>query len=190
MSSPIIAIVAPGAMGAAVARVLADSGCTVLTNVDDRTAKTVKRAEEAGMKHASYEEIVDTAEWVLSILPPVDAYSVAEKVVSAAKSRTQKREFFGYVDCNAISPKEVGRIAELCSSASIPFVDAAIIGGPPNKDYTPKFYASGTDPVILNRFFELSEHGLKISLLDGGVGSASALKMSYAVSTVKSGNED
>jgi hypothetical protein len=69
------------------------------------------------------------------------------------------------------------------SSPAIGFVDSGIIGGPPKDAYNPTFYASADDNIVLEGFGGLDKYGLKTSLLKdgGGVGDASALKMSYAV---------
>jgi len=55
--TPVVAVIAPGAMGAAVGRRLTDHGLKVLTSLKGRSAETVKRAEAARMVPASDEEI-------------------------------------------------------------------------------------------------------------------------------------
>jgi hypothetical protein len=58
------------------------------------------------------------------------------------------------------------------------FVDGGIIGGPPRAGYDgPAFYVSGADANLVEA---LAPFGLKIVALDGPIGAASALKMSYA----------
>src|SRR5262249_47765149 len=55
---------------------------------------------------------------------------------------------------------------------------AGIVGGPPRAGYDgPVFYASGD---AAQRFAVLDRYGLKVRVLDGPVGAASAVKMSYA----------
>ena len=59
-----------------------------------------------------------------------------------------------------------------------PFVDAGIIGGPPKPGGAgPVFYLSGEKA---GEVAALEEFGLACKVLDGPVGAASALKMSYA----------
>ncbi|KAJ7647567.1 hypothetical protein FB45DRAFT_987278 [Roridomyces roridus] len=179
-----IAIISPGAMGAAVGRVLVRSGCKVFTNLEGRSDSTRKRAHEAGMQHASYKEIGATSDFVLSILPPSDAFTLAQKVIqeTSGSTRVPGSPPLIFVDCNAVNPVTVHRIADLFADSPLQFLDASIIGGPPKDDYTPTFYASG-NATLLDRFVALSKYGLKISALTGegaGVGDASALKMSYA----------
>jgi 3-hydroxyisobutyrate dehydrogenase-like beta-hydroxyacid dehydrogenase len=91
-----------------------------------------------------------------------------------------------FVDCNAVNPATVNRIAALFEGSPSRFIDAAIIGGPPDDVYTPTLYASASDDFLLDRFVTFgTKYGLKVSALKGegaGIGDASALKMSYAVS--------
>ncbi|KAJ7188539.1 6-phosphogluconate dehydrogenase C-terminal domain-like protein [Mycena filopes] len=167
-------------MGSGVARVLTRNGVKVLTNLDGRSEETKTRAREAGMQDASFKEICATSGFILSILPPSDAFALAEKFLQESKGATRLPVF---VDCNAVNPATVRRIAALFASSPFAFVDAAIIGGPPHDNYNPTFYASADDDTLLDRFVELSQFGLKISALKGegaGIGDASALKMSYA----------
>ena len=53
----VIAVIAPGAMGAAVGKRLADHGVKVLTSLAGRSASTIARAGEAGMIGASDEAV-------------------------------------------------------------------------------------------------------------------------------------
>ncbi|KAK1225279.1 hypothetical protein PQX77_011798 [Marasmius sp. AFHP31] len=180
-----VAVITAGAMGSAVGRKLVQHGCKVLTNLDGRTEASRRRAEECGMQEATYAQIHKEADYLLSILPPSHAFSFAESFLqrSAAEGLDRKKESsLVFVDCNAVNPATVKRIGDLFGPKSIPFVDAGIIGGPPTDKYDPTFYASATDKEALERFGSLSQYGLKISLIKegGGIGDASALKMSYA----------
>lgn len=139
------------------------------------------------MQDASFKEIGATCDWVLSILPPSDAFALAEKFLqeSAASTRLAGTPAPVFVDCNAVNPATVHRIAGLFADSPSKFIDAGIIGGPPHDDYAPTFYASSSEDSLLDSFVGLSKYGLKISALKGegaGIGDASALKMSYAVS--------
>jgi putative dehydrogenase len=50
--TPVVAVIAPGMMGAAVGRRLTDHSVKVLTSLKGRSAETVKRAQAAGMVDA------------------------------------------------------------------------------------------------------------------------------------------
>jgi putative dehydrogenase len=185
MMTPVVAVIAPGAMGAAVARRLADHEVKVLTSLEGRSESTAARARDAGMVTASDEEIA-SADFILSILPPGDALSLAERFAQALKASNAKPV---YVDCNAINPATVARVAAAIASTGCPFVDCGIIGGPPapipleradqaRVEVTgPRFYASGKAAF---HFITLRQYALDVRVLDGPLSAASALKMSYA----------
>ncbi len=180
---PVVAVIAPGAMGAAVGKRLAGHGVKVLTSLEGRSSSTIARAREAGMNAASNEEIA-AADFILSILPPSDALSLAESFAPALTASNAKPV---YVDCNAINPATVTRVAAVIAPTGCAFVDAGIIGPPPPADARPltaegspaepRFYASGE---AAPRFAGLRQYGLDIRVLDGPLAAASALKMSYA----------
>jgi 3-hydroxyisobutyrate dehydrogenase-like beta-hydroxyacid dehydrogenase len=161
-------------MGAAVGRRLADNGLKVLTSLTGRSAETVQRARDAGMQAASDEEIA-ASDFLLSILPPGDAVSLAQRFVPALTASNAKPV---YVDCNAVSPPTLERVAATIAPTGSPVVDAGIIGSPPRPgDAGPRFYASGPHAP---RFAALKQYGLDIRVLGGPMTAASALKMSYA----------
>jgi len=172
--SPVVAVIAPGMMGAAVGKRLVDNGLKVLTSLGGRSQETLARAKAAGLAGASDEEIA-SSDFILSILPPGDAVSLAERLIPALKASNSKPV---YVDCNAINPATVDRVAAAIAPTDCAFVDAGIIGSPPKPgDAGPRFYASGP---AAPRFATLRDYGLDIRLLDGAMSAASALKMSYA----------
>ncbi|CAL1708324.1 unnamed protein product [Somion occarium] len=179
-------------MGSAVAKRLTTAGLTVLTNLDGRSPASRARAHDAGMQDVPLSDIPLKANWVLSILPPSDALSFAQKFRDAYYSHlgntarpTSTSHQVAFADCNAVNPQTVKRISHTFVNTPIKFIDAGIIGGPPNDDYDPVIYASADaqDTAVLDAFERLSKYGLKVSPLRGegaGIGDASALKMSYA----------
>jgi len=172
--SPVVAVIAPGAMGAAVGKRLADSGLKVLTALKGRSAETQARAKSAGISDASDEEIA-RSDFILSILPPGDALSLAQHFVPVLTASNAKPV---YVDCNAINPNTVEKVAAAIAPTGSAFVDSGIIGQPPKPgDAGPRFYASGP---AAQRFASLRDYGLDIRVLNGAMSAASALKMSYA----------
>jgi len=172
--TPVVAVIAPGMMGAGVGKRLADKGLKVLTSLKGRSQETVARAKQCGISDASDNEIA-AADFILSILPPGDALALAERFAPALKASNAKPV---YVDCNAINPKTVERVAAAIAPTECPFVDAGIIGSPPKPgDAGPRLYASGP---AAHRFATLRDYGLDIRVLGGPLSSASALKMSYA----------
>jgi 3-hydroxyisobutyrate dehydrogenase-like beta-hydroxyacid dehydrogenase len=169
-----IAVLAPGAMGSAVARRLNDHGARVLTQLASRSQATVERAAAAGMIAASDPEIA-AADIILSIVPPGEAVALAERLAGVIADSPKKPVF---VDCNAVNVATVERIAGIIAPAGAPFVDAGIIGPPPRPDTKGTvFYVSGASA---GKVADLGNLGLDLRVIDGPVGAASALKMSYA----------
>ncbi len=121
------AIVAAGAMGAAVARRLTENGARVLTLLDGRSAASLRRAGDAGMIGADDDQVV-RAEIILSIVPPAQALALAERLAPALTLSPRKPI---YVDCNAIDVQTVKRAADIIAPSGAPFADGAIIGAPP-----------------------------------------------------------
>ena len=138
--SKTIAILAPGAMGSAVARRLSEHGAQVLTSLKGRSEATRKRAADAGMIGAE-DDAIAGADIILSIVPPGEAVALAERLAGLIVRREKKPVV---VDCNAVNVDTVMRIEEIIGSAQAPFVDAGIIGFPPQPGgKSPAFYMSG-----------------------------------------------
>ncbi|HXQ40530.1 MAG TPA: DUF1932 domain-containing protein [Candidatus Udaeobacter sp.] len=171
---PVIAVVAPGNMGAAVGQRLVERGARVITPLQGRSTATVARARAARLEPIEESALAET-DFVLSIVPPGAAAALAERL-SRVLAQAKRKPI--YIDCNAVSPETVTGIAAVIARTGTPFVDAGIIGGPPKPNTSgPRFYASGP---AKGAFAELRAFGLDIVALDGPVGAASALKMSYA----------
>lgn len=171
---PVVAIIAPGSMGSAVARRLVDNGLEVLTTLAGRSATTRERAVAAAMRDVPPRELM-RADLLLSIVPPGVALALAEQISGWPEPGAHRPLF---IDCNAVSPAMVQEVAARVQSAGFEFVDAGIIGAPPQPGSVgPNIYASGAQAPRLE---VLSAFGLRIRLLDAPLGAASALKMSYA----------
>jgi L-threonate 2-dehydrogenase len=184
MTAPVVAVIAAGMMGAGVGRRLADHGAKVLTSLTGRGEATADRASEARMLAASDSEIA-SADFILSIVPPGEALSLAERFAPALTASNTKPV---YVDCNAINPATLERVAAAIASTGCPFVDCGIIGPPPPRISPshrpaevnlsgPRLYASGP---AADQFADLRKFGLDVRVLQGSPHAASALKMSYA----------
>lgn len=172
--SPIVAVVAQGAMGAGVGQRLAEQGAQVITSLTGRSGASAERARAAGMKVVTDDKLAD-ADFFLSIVPPADALALASRLAPVfAKARHKPV----YVDCNAINTATMAAVADTLSAAGVTVVDAGIVGGPPKPGVkSPIFFASG---AAAGRFMELARNGLDIRVLDAPIGAASAVKMSYA----------
>jgi 3-hydroxyisobutyrate dehydrogenase-like beta-hydroxyacid dehydrogenase len=116
------------------------------------------------------------ADFLLSIVPPGDAIALAERMAPLLADAAATKPVF--VDCNAVSPETVARIAAIVAPTGAAFVDGGIIGAPPQPGVKgPVLYVSGE---AASRVLALGAHGLDVRVVAGGIGAASALKMSYA----------
>ena len=173
-ATPTVAIVAPGNMGAGIGRRLAENKVTVLTSLAGRGEESAKRAREAGMQPVEDRALAE-ADFLLSIIPPGDALGLARRLAPVLTAANTKPV---YVECNAVSPPTVLKVAQEIATTGCPFVGAGIIGPPPKPGSTnTKIYASGSAAAD---FAGLNDYGLIVRMLDGPVTAASALKMSYA----------
>ncbi len=77
--TPTVAIIAPGNMGAAVAKRLTEHKVTVLTSLAGRSEASAKRAREAGMQAVDDRALAE-ADFLLSIVPPGDALALAQRL--------------------------------------------------------------------------------------------------------------
>ncbi|MGE5271023.1 MAG: DUF1932 domain-containing protein, partial [Thiohalocapsa sp.] len=170
-----VAIMAQGTMGAGVGKRLSESGAAVRTLLAGRSADSARRAREAGMQAMADERaLLDGADFFLSILPPDQAEALAARLAPALTALAKKPV---YVDCNAVSPQTAARIAATVAPTGAAFVDGGIIGGPPRPSYSPAIYASGP---AAGETAVLRDWGIDWRVIDGPVGAASGLKMSYA----------
>ena len=171
MTIATVGLLHPGAMGAAVGRVLTRSGRTVLWASDGRSADSAARAEHAGLQDAgTAAALAARSDLVLSICPPHGALDTARAI----------GRFDGiYVDANAVSPATAAQIRAVVQGAGGRYVDGGIIGPPPEGgDDATRLYLSGPDAPAVAAVFAAS--GLQTPVLDGEVTAASALKMAYA----------
>ncbi len=118
--------------------------------------------------------LLDGADFFLSILPPGEVENLAHRLAPTLSALAKKPI---YVDCNAISPQTAQRVAAIVEPTGAAFVDGGIIGGPPRPGYSPGIYASG--PAV-GQTAVLRDWGLDWRAIDGPIGAASGLKMSYA----------
>ena len=86
------------------------------------------------MVGASDEQIA-ASDIILSILPPGDALGLAERLAPALRAAAKKPV---YVDCNALDPATVLRIARVVQETGATFVDGGIVGGPPKAGIQPQ----------------------------------------------------
>lgn len=157
----------PGAMGAAVGAALVGNGHEVVWAAEGRSEETRGRAEAAGLVDVgTVPALAARSEVVISLCPPEYAIAVGDALRHAA--------FDGvFVDANAVAPETARRIA--------PTVDGGVIGPPPRTAGTTRLYLSGPGAAAVAGLFSGSP--LDARVVDETIGSASALKMTYAAYT-------
>jgi 3-hydroxyisobutyrate dehydrogenase-like beta-hydroxyacid dehydrogenase len=165
-----IAVVSPGAMGSAIGRGYASGGARVVATVQGRSART------AGLAHGlellpSLQDVVAVADLVISVVPPGEALGTV-RAIRAAADETGVRPVVA--DFNAVSPATMSRIAQVLDGFEV--VDGSISGAPPDAGTT-RLYLSGDQA---EEVAQLHHPHLAARVVAGGVGAASAVKMSTA----------
>ncbi len=173
-----VAILSPGDMGHAVGQLLKEHELEVLTCLAGRSRRTRELSEKAGIAEVStMEKLVREADAVLAITVSEAVPGLCREVGDAVKATGTE---LLYAECNAISPKLSQEMGAMLTEAGARYVDASIIGGPPNNGSSPRFYVSGPHTGEVD---ELREFGLDVRNLGEQVGRASGIKMCYAAMT-------
>ncbi|WP_296559858.1 NAD(P)-dependent oxidoreductase [Pigmentiphaga sp.] len=172
MPSPTIALLHPGAMGAAIGACLVATGHRVLWCSAGRSAATAERARQAGLVDAgTMADALRAADIAISVCPPDNALDLAREVA--------EHRYGGiFVDANAVSPATLRQIQDAVRAGGARFVDGGIIGQPPRAAGSTRLYLAGDAAAEIAARFEGS--ALQAIALDSPAGSASALKICYA----------
>jgi len=175
MTAPVIALLHPGEMGAAVGACARERGARVLYASAGRSTDSRARAEAAGLADGgTVAAIVRDAGILLSVCPPHAAVDVANEVAAVG--------FRGvYVDANAIAPDTTRRIAAIVGAGGATFVDGGIIGPPPRAGVRSRLYLAGEGAADVAALFESTPLGAVD--MRSPIGAASAIKACYAAWT-------
>lgn len=172
----------------------------MLAKADTRHSRATRaRAKEAKITNFdSIERLVSECDYILSIVPPSDAYSNARGISLALQgNRHARRTPLVFLELNAISPRTAKTIADLFRGLPAIFIDGGIIGGPPrlkskpNDDddvppewIRPNIPLSGPKQLI---YAPTSGPHLAAALnsrhISNEIGKASGLKMCFAATT-------
>jgi 3-hydroxyisobutyrate dehydrogenase-like beta-hydroxyacid dehydrogenase len=175
MTSPIVGILHPGAMGISVAATMINSGHDVHWTSEGRSEESKQRAAEHRLTDVGILAVLcQQCDVIVSVCPPHAAEEVADSVLAHG--------FQGiYLDANAISPQKALRIAEKMRDAEVDFVDGGIIGGPAWKPGETWLYLSGQRANEAAQLFAAGT--LEVEVIGDQPGKASALKMCYAANS-------
>ncbi|MFD7228857.1 DUF1932 domain-containing protein [Streptomyces sp. NPDC059881] len=170
----VLGILHPGSMGAAVAAQARLSGAEVLWCPAERSTSSKDRAERYRLAAVTgLAEMVERADIILSLCPPAVAEDIARSVAAHSYSRI-------YVDGNAVSPATIASISAIMLASGATVVDGSVIGSPPSASKDTRLYLSGP-PAALPRVAHLfAGSAVQTQVLAGGIGRASALKLSYS----------
>ncbi|OHX00968.1 6-phosphogluconate dehydrogenase [Colletotrichum incanum] len=192
LSLPKVGILSIGDMGMGIAKLLASKGFSVATNGEGRSQATLTRARSANVEILNSDvHLAQSRSFILSVAPPKDALSIAQRIIHATKVAKLEKPLY-FTDLNAVSPATCKKIAGMFDRARSPvrFVDGCIIGGPPKLKvdsgvagswYVPSMPASGQYPLG-EACPELAET-LNMRHISPEIGAASGLKMCFATAT-------
>ena len=172
---PVIGVLHPGAMGAAVGAALRPAAGSVIWAAAGRSRETSKRAEVADLVGVpDVAALARRADVIVSVCPPQAALEVAEEV-GAALGTSARRPV--YVDANAVAPGTVRRIGDLLGVDNA--VDGAIIGPPAWERGRTVLWLSGPAAADVAALFARSPFDARV--LGPDLGTASALKACFAL---------
>ena len=178
MTQLTIGLLGVGEMGAGLASAFVNAGHTVVSDLTGRSESSCVRALKAKIEgEVSLEAVVTRADILFSVLPTQFAYDEAARVSKLLKAIKTSLLF---VEANAIAPSLATNISKLFTDNNTNFIDAGIVGAPPNGSKRPRLYVSGGNVEPLKLL-----DGFGIDLVDLGkkIGTASAFKMTYAAMT-------
>jgi 3-hydroxyisobutyrate dehydrogenase-like beta-hydroxyacid dehydrogenase len=170
-----VAVLYPGELGVAFAAMLQARGMRVVTTLADRRESTSRRCREGGIEVlATLEQVVEQANVVISLVPPAAAEDVVDaycKLIHLAPPGAL------FVDANSIGPEMAANLATKVEACGVGFVDAAINGLAKNLRTSGTLYLSG---ARASEVASLVGDGMRMRMLPGGAGRASAMKMLLA----------
>ncbi|HEY2207516.1 MAG TPA: DUF1932 domain-containing protein [Pseudonocardia sp.] len=176
---PVIGVLHPGAMGAALGSALKASAGAVVWAAEGRSQATSKRAELADLIGVpDVTELARRSHLVVSICPPHAALETAERVAAAVADRAPAERPL-YVEANAVAPGTVRRIAGLLGEDRV--VDGAVIGPPAWRAGRTVLWLAGRHAATVAGLFAGTPFEPRV--LGKRLGSASALKACYALRT-------
>jgi 3-hydroxyisobutyrate dehydrogenase-like beta-hydroxyacid dehydrogenase len=179
-----IAVLYPGAMGRALAEALAPFDHSLVAHLTGRSTRTQENARGAGIRAmASLEELADTAEIVVSVVPPGAALLVAGHYAAAlGKSRrwthAGRRPLF--LDANSVAPSTIRAIENVIGAAGGDVVDGVFLG--PSNLIGDRTLLMLSGPHA-NVAAEILGPAIAVKVVGDTVGHASSVKMAIALVT-------
>src|SRR2546426_249199 len=176
-----IAILYPGALGAALGKAIGAAGDRAITCLSGRSAMTRQRALAARFTlFPSVADVARCSEIIVSLVSPNSALMVANQFATLAANQLGENTRPIFIEANSVTPGTKKQIAEMLSSEGIACLDGAFLG-PANrvgKENVLLLSGAGADSVapIFRRVVETRVVGDEI-------GQAASLKMTMAILT-------
>jgi len=162
----------PGEMGTALAEVAKSNGALTYWASAGRSPGNVRRAQAAGIHDLfTLQALCDSCDIIVSICPPHAALDIAVAVKACGFSAT-------YVDANAIAPSTAEKVADVVEARGATYVDAAVVGPPPNGKQLTTVYFSGNEARKVIGCF--AAQSVEVRWLGPSRSQASALKMCHS----------
>jgi Domain of unknown function (DUF1932) len=172
---PVVGVLHPGVMGAAVGSALKATAGVVIWAAAGRSITTSRRAELADLVSVpDLAELARRADLIVSVCPPDAARAVAGEVAAALRDRADPPL---YLDANAVAPDTVRAIGELLGPDRV--VDGSIIGPPAWEPGHTVLWLSGAASPAVAALFAGTPFAARV--LGPELGSASALKACFAL---------
>ncbi|HVL85758.1 MAG TPA: hypothetical protein VM367_15945 [Pseudonocardia sp.] len=169
---PVIGVLHPGVMGAAIGSALKPVAGAVIWAVAGRGRATAKRAEIADLIGVpDVAGLARRSDLIVSVCPPAAALDVARQVAAALDGRPQRPL---YVDANTVAPTTAREIGALLGAEHV--VDGLIVGPPAWQRGSTVLWLSGTAATAVAALFDSSPFEARV--LDRGLGAASGLATS------------
>jgi 3-hydroxyisobutyrate dehydrogenase-like beta-hydroxyacid dehydrogenase len=169
------AVLYPGEMGCAVAKLLLAAGWRVTTHLEGPSLICRGDAEAAEIEDlGSLGEVLTTADLVISLVPPAAALEVAQTVARTAV-RSGQRPL--YLDANSVAPETVRAVAAALDGAGIEVVDGSFVGSARDLGSRTRLYLSGPRAVELAAALP---DAFQARVVDVAIGAASGFKLAFA----------
>ncbi len=159
---PVIGILHPGVMGAALGSALKPVAGAVIWAAAGRSVTTSKRAEIADLIGVpDLAELARRSHVVVSVCPPHAALDVARQVAAALDGRPPLGQPALYVDANGSDPATIAAVEQLMGAEN---VVAATVDGPPAWERgTTVLWLSGTAAGTVAELFAGSPFDTRVS---------------------------
>lgn len=169
------AILYPGEMGCAVARVLLAADWRVAAHLEGPSLVCRGDAEAAEIEDlGSLGEVLATADLVISLVPPAAALEVAQTVARAAV-RSRQRPL--YLDANSVAPETVRAVAAALGDAGVEVVDGSFVGSARDLGSRTRLYLSGPQAAEVAAALPAA---FQASVVSAAIGAASGFKLAFA----------